>query len=359
MNIGLLCKRFYTNRDLITKPIGRLYHFPLVWQRQGHRVYTQLADYYSFKKNTRCFEGLHYHSRSIFPSPWHFEKSALAFFKQNKVDIIVASGDALMGHLGLRITKMLNIPFAYDLYHDYAYFGSSKIPGMKQKYYNAVRNANLVGCESDALATRMRQYQKNAVAFTQGTDPSIFKPMEKIQAQKILGLNGQFCYLGITGSIDNRIDIALVNEAIQLLNQTNKNRYKLLVAGINAGHFNLNAEHIHFIGEVAQTDVPTVLSACDVLLLPMKKEKLGLTCNPCKLSEYIACQRPIVSTRFSNMDDYLKPESLCDTHTAKSLMQKILHQLENPTFYDLPNTMTWNNIGNRYLEALKACIDNQ
>jgi hypothetical protein len=34
MRFALLCKRRYTNRDLITDPFGRLYHFP-VWLARG------------------------------------------------------------------------------------------------------------------------------------------------------------------------------------------------------------------------------------------------------------------------------------------------------------------------------------
>ena len=45
MRIYLICKRYYTNKDLIKERFGRLYHLPKEWAANGAEVWVNAIDY--------------------------------------------------------------------------------------------------------------------------------------------------------------------------------------------------------------------------------------------------------------------------------------------------------------------------
>lgn len=357
MNIGLVCKRHYTNKDLIQSAFGRLYHFPKSWHEHGHQLSITLADYYSLRREQAEHTSISYNSIPIFPLPRLFYKRALAQHRSNNIDIIVASGDALMGHYGNRIAKALGIPFVYDLYHDYAEFRIASLPTLKAKYYNALREAKMVACDSQPLAERIHQYQENTKVFPQGTDTNVFFEQPKEVARSLLGIADNVSYVGFTGSLDRRFNLDLVLQSLERLNELGGKAFKLIIAGKNVNNFNLAHPNVIYLGELAQDQIPIVISACDVMIIPLINEGLAQTCNPCKLSEYIACKRPIVTTNFSNIEDYLtKQHSIVDVSTAEAFADKVLNQSRAPTIYELKPTMLWSNIGERYLKNLQKCV---
>lgn len=360
MNIGLICKRHYTNKDLIQSAFGRLFYFPKFWHEQGHQLSITLADYYSLRRQQAEHDSIAYNSIPVFPLPQLFYKQALTQHRTNRIDIIVASGDALMGHYGNQIAKALGIPFVFDLYHDYSEFRIASFPALKEKYYNALREAKLVVCDSQPLAERVIQYQENTKVFPQGTDTTVFFERTKRDTRAQLGIGDDVSYFGYTGSLDRRFHIDLVMQTLRILNERGGKGFKLLIAGKNVSKFNLAHPNVIYLGELAQEQIPTVISACDVMIMPLINEGLAQTCNPCKLSEYIACNRPMVTTNFSNISDYLsKQHSIVEVDTAENFAEKIRTQSKTPKLYELKPSMLWSNIGAQYLDALQECVNVQ
>lgn len=72
------------------------------------------------------------------------------------------------------------------------------------------------------------------------------------------------------------------------------------------------ANRVELSGFMTPTDIPAVLSAADVLVLPNSaRDPLSRSTSPMKLFEYMAARRPLVASRLPALQ-----EVLCDGHNA-------------------------------------------
>ena len=170
MRIAVIGKRYYTNNDLITARYGRLYHFPWQWHKVGDDILFVAADYRSGEFEDFDLGGMRYESvpfRNIFKWYSHFVKKRLAEFRP---DIIVASCDSHFGFAAMRVARLLNIPFVFDLYHYYPEFGSNRIPGMNWMFQKALAAADLVVCDSEILKGKVVDVARRVLVAQQGVD---------------------------------------------------------------------------------------------------------------------------------------------------------------------------------------------
>ena len=60
MRIYLICKRYYTNKDLIKERFGRLYHLPKEWVANGAEIWVNAIDYRDKISNELTIDGVHF-----------------------------------------------------------------------------------------------------------------------------------------------------------------------------------------------------------------------------------------------------------------------------------------------------------
>jgi len=353
LNILLICKRRYTNKDLIGDRFGRLFHFPKVWSERGNQVTVLAADYLSFRNSTQEIAGITFHSLAFPSFGVDFLQRVNAIARAGKYDLVIGSCDSHFGYIALKLAKKLGVPCVFDLYHHYADFGTNRIPGMKSMYYSTLTNANLVVCDSKPLEEKIQSYNKNTYIAPQGTDPSVFKPMAREQCITELCLDPARKYIGYTGTLDSRFDYDCLIQAMEAIS-SNDSSICLLIAGTNLSGYDLKREFIHYLGELPQERIPLVINACEVMCIPYKLTDLASTCNPCKLSEYIVCGLPVVASAISNITDYLPASrELCYAPgDPSSLSESLLRQLAAPLTEAITQELTWETIGSGYLEEL-------
>lgn len=63
-------------------------------------------------------------------------------------------------------------------------------------------------------------------------------------------------------------------------------------------------ENIHFLGLKKQTDLPSYLYYSDYAILPFKSDEIGKYVSPLKLFEYIAMNKPVISTMLEDIVNY-------------------------------------------------------
>ncbi|MGB5166051.1 MAG: glycosyltransferase, partial [Woeseiaceae bacterium] len=298
MNILLIGKRHYTSHDLLEDRFGRLYHFPARWADRGHQVKVVVADYKGAKPAQVSVGKLDMHSYPLFRFRNGFTRQLSRIADELNPDIIVASCDSHFGYIGARMARRRKLPFVFDLYHNYEDFGSNRIPGMKRLYDAALRSANLVVCDSEPLSAMVEPRSRRTYVAPQGTDPEHFYPADRQECRQKLGIDQEKSVLVYVGSIDSRFDIDCVFAALGRLESDGIDA-QLLIAGTGKDNPKLQHPRLTHLGMLEQAQVPIVIGAADVCLIPYRSTPLSETCNPCKLSEYIACQRPIVSSRVS------------------------------------------------------------
>ena len=63
-------------------------------------------------------------------------------------------------------------------------------------------------------------------------------------------------------------------------------------------------DNIHFLGLKKQTDLPSYLDYSDYAILPFKTDEIGKYVSPLKLFEYIAMNKPVISTKLDDIIEY-------------------------------------------------------
>lgn len=64
-------------------------------------------------------------------------------------------------------------------------------------------------------------------------------------------------------------------------------------------------ENVHLLGQRGYEEVASYMAACDVLIMPWNNSPWIKACNPVKMKEYLAVGRPVVSTPFDELSNYL------------------------------------------------------
>ena len=135
MKLHLLCKRYYTNKDLIQERFGRLYHLPTQIQRLGCDVKVTALDYRHPMAERHVLEEVIF--KTLPATPLQLASSLRQIhgvFRSDSPDIVVASGDSHIGFLGLQLAHILGAPFVFDVYDYYPAFSGNCIPGMRMLF---------------------------------------------------------------------------------------------------------------------------------------------------------------------------------------------------------------------------------
>lgn len=127
-----------------------------------------------------------------------------------------------------------------------------------------------------------------------GLDRAVFRPHDKAEARSALGLPQDRPLLACVGALIPRKGQVFAIEALAELPQA-----ELLLAGSGADEAMLSAraaalgltDRVHFLGAVPHGELPRVLSAADVFVLPTASEGLANA-----WVEALACGTPVVTT---------------------------------------------------------------
>ena len=358
MRIAVVCKRQYTNKDLILDKFGRLYHFPYHWARTGHDVYVNATHYRGLSFENYFYDGFRLDSVPIWnPYAW-YKKWIRDPVKAFSPDIVLASGDSHLGMIGHQIAREIGAAFVFDVYDDYSKFGTNRLPFVKGMFEKSIRQADLVVCASEPLKERIGHISKSIVIAEQGSDFGLFKPIDMKFCRQRCDLPSGVTLLGYCGSMDSRFDLELLRRALKILNEEH-GPTKLVVCGHNVARLNLNEPNILYLGLKGQEDVPYIIGACDVMLMPYKKTALSETCNPCKLTEYIGCEKPIVCANVSNVGDYLRggEKGIYDPGALDGFITAVREQLSNPSIVQKTSDLEWASIADRYGRFLASVLE--
>ncbi|HXZ94704.1 MAG TPA: glycosyltransferase, partial [Dehalococcoidia bacterium] len=175
-----------------------------------------------------------------------------------------------------------------------------------------------------------------AVVIRNGVDVELFSPRPSQTLREKLGIGNDFV-VGFVGTMREWVDFEPVFEAVSRLNAQYPD-IRIMIVGEEGGlrktkdlarRFGIFDKTI-FIGTIPYSMVPEYISGMDVCLIPFARHK-GMDTGgdgycPLKLAEYLACEKPVISTQRTSI-----PEGIVQyAATTEEYQDRIITLYNNP-----------------------------
>jgi len=225
--------------------------------------------------------------------------------------------------------------------------------------YN-LRTAHSVITVTKELSEFLRdQGIKDITIIPNGVDTGVLKPMPMQEAKNSLGLTG--VVLGYVGSLEHWVDLETVVSAMPQIDAT------LLVVG--PGLFTDYGDRIKkmaedlgvkdrivFTGAVEYALLSRYISAMDIGLNPLKMMKKNEYAAGGKVFNYLACGRPVLSSRMISLERLLG-EEIYYYDDAESFIVQVKKVLaadsEEMKYRSLAEKYDWREIAHSYEKVLQ------
>jgi glycosyltransferase involved in cell wall biosynthesis len=145
-----------------------------------------------------------------------------------------------------------------------------------------------------------------------GVDINEFSNSSSEKLKEELGISSDFV-IGYVGALREWVDLKSVFSAIKHLYKK-YSEIRMLVVGAE-GYFEENKnlakdfdveDKVIFTGQVPYDEIPRYISCMDVCVLPFKKNRVTDDSCPLKLFEYMACEKPVISAKLSEVENIVQ-----------------------------------------------------
>ena len=335
MKVLVLMGRYTAGRDIVSEDFGRQVRLFGALKNIGHDIDFFCADYRKLETKDAVLHGIRVFIRpfSLIRLPG-FLLGLGKIISKESYDIVVATSDPLWGAIGYYFAKKYSKRFLYDLHDNYETYSSYKILFLKSIDRHVMKNAQLLTTVSQSLKKKVSKLRNGSIfVIENGVDLEMFRPLDKTECRRKLGLAADSTIIAYTGSIQTTLGVDILISAFERLPK--KMNVKLLLVG-RLGFDSINSktspdikrEGIISFDTKNQRDVSLAINAADVVAIPSPKNEFSRYCFPYKLLEYMACNTPIVATRIGDCAAMLREykDSLCRPGDIDDLCSKILIQ---------------------------------
>ncbi|NBW34588.1 MAG: glycosyltransferase [Cytophagia bacterium] len=197
------------------------------------------------------------------------------------------------------VHQHLNKPLTLKIYHciDPIIKAYSKKHGQYLEPA-AARESDMVIATAPALSQRFIRegINENSFLVPNAANVDLFSSQVEKSHSLLEGISGKV--MGYLGSIERRIDYALLTQVLTLLPDWN-----LVLAGpVDLSYLPvhlLKHPRVHFTGAVPHQAAPTIINKFDVAIIPFLQDEVSAGIYPLKLFEYLATGKPVISTNFN------------------------------------------------------------
>lgn len=187
------------------------------------------------------------------------------------------------------------------------------------------------------VAGRYRVPEDKLVAISNGANTELFRPMDKHECRRKLGLEKDAFYIGFVGSFAPWQGLEVLIEAAKQVKEQGYSQIKYILVGDGeqkpilrqkVREYKLEQE-IQFTGRVVYEQVVNYMNTFDVCYLC--KEVLSFGFSPLKLYEYLACGRPVIASQVDGVKEVIE-EGQCgylfEAGDAEELAKRIIQSYQ-------------------------------
>jgi glycosyltransferase involved in cell wall biosynthesis len=364
--------------DWIRHPVPNRLNFIFDILAEKHEVYVLHFDLKKFKGNkpreTACklvdTKFLDVEDPSLYYLlnwPKHFIKMK-EIIKEKDIDVALSTNI-----LPSFLANILDVPIVFDyldhleesasIYYPESFFGKVVKTGVRQiTRYNLRHAVNVITVTQELKDFLEDIGVKDVETIPNGVNCSLLKPIPKEEAKRALGLKGNV--IGYVGSLEHWIDLETVVEALPELEVT------LLVVGpglfTNYGEKIKEmasklgvSERIKFTGAVPYEKLGSYISAMDIGLNTLKKMDKNEYAAGGKVFNYLACGRPVLSSRTISLVRILgdKLSYYDDKDSFIQETRKLLGTQHDEKIYrEIAKNFDWGILAKKYEEVLRRAI---
>ena len=209
------------------------------------------------------------------------------------------------GPAAVRIAQILGLPSSIKARGaDVHFWGHAA--GTASQVRDAARGASGLLAVAEGLADDLAALgveRSKVTVHRTGLDRAVFRPLDRAACRSKLGLPPAGAVLACVGALIERKGQRFAIEALAQVPSAT-----LLLAGAGPDEDRLRAlavslglsERVHFLGAVPHSDLPVVLSAADLFVLPTASEGLANA-----WVEALACGTPVVTTLLPGAQELL------------------------------------------------------
>lgn len=192
----------------------------------------------------------------------------------------------------------------------------------------------------EVLCSDYRVPDDKIVVIENGANTDLFKPMEQSIAKRELNLDMNNRYICFVGAFAPWQGLAYFISAMPYVLKEYPEARTLIVGDGDMKHMLKGqsqqlgiSDKVDFVGRVPYEKVPLYINACEICVAPFSKERnqrIGL--SPLKLCEYLACGKPVVSSRISGLEvlENYGCGYLVEPEAPEVLAQAIIKLLHDP-----------------------------
>lgn len=298
-------------------------------------------------------------------NPAAIARAILPIARGAAFDIVDAQFFYPDGPAAMRVAAALGLPFSVKARGaDISHFGHA--PATAPQLLEAARRAAGLLAVSEAMRRDMAAIgidpAKIEVHYT-GIDTARFSPGDRAAARAALGI-GDEPLLVTVGALIPRKGQALVIEALAALPGVH---YRLAGAGEEEGRYRALAERlgvadrVHFLGPVANADLPALYRAADAVVMPSASEGLANA-----WVEALACGTPIVISDAGGAAELVTSPAAgrIVQRTPKAIAEAVRAILAAPpspaeVAASLAGRFDWNRNGRELADHLRRCTGEQ
>jgi glycosyltransferase involved in cell wall biosynthesis len=262
-------------------------------------------------------------------------------------DVHLNYSSLISGYFVARRLRSMGVKTVYDIADDLPQMigVSPQIPGIARpagKFIGKIMLTKNIGIASKVtfVDTNIQALypapSTKAVVIRNGVDAELFSPHQSQTLKEKLGIGNDFV-VGFVGTMREWVEFEPVFAAVSRLSAEHPD-IRILIVGEEGGlgktmnsarKFDVLNKTV-FAGTVPYNLVPEYISCMDVCLIPFAKHK-GMDAGedgycPLKLAEYLACEKPVISTQKTSM-----PEGIVAyASTAEEYYDRILMMYNNP-----------------------------